>query len=1067
MKQKLLFSTLVALLLPAHIILAQNSNVNEMNLTRDQRVGQNSRNARAIFGSMISMNGFTAGATNDTLYFIFTLNSPDFEYGDSISMTFPAGFTVVGGQDSFALTTEGQAPEYLNLPINSPTIEWGDNDNNYGGIEPTSHYFYVVVNSPVSAAPFITVNWYCDGDLFGPSPPHFTSGTVNVVNLSNSPSDMVIDGSLNTPYYSIPEPHFVPLNLSAEITNNGGNATYPTTASVNSPSASYSSSASLPVPFTGSTSAAATFSPVFNPSVTGSYDFFFSVLDTGDVDTTNNFDTATIIVSDNLYSYTDTALLDGSLSIGAGNTGIIGSLFDIAVDDTLTEVRYFNQAPDATVNVSFVVFEADINGPTSVKLWESDTFNISSPTPQYYSRLVNLPLAAGQRYLIGIREDSTGGARIGSDSERYFPGRNYAFFLGSWFELGSSGFPYALDIEARFAGTSIDLANSGDSDNRYYYTPLSQVSPITLESEVTNIGAAVGFPLKAYANIPLIGYSDSVSLSIPIASGSVQSVNFPSLTPSATGYYEVYYDLPVAGDADPDNNRDTNDFYISDSVMAYTDSQNVTGSLGIGAGFSGVLGMMYEIYSDDTLTSVRYYNNSPDTIAEVSFVIYQANASGPTNTILWESDTFVTSDPIDRYYERDLFLPVQSGEYYFIAVRELNPGSASIGTDPERYQPNTAYTNFFGGWTELGTVSFPFALGIEAVFGVPRLQNCSASFTFVIDSMMLRSVQFTDQSTYSGPGILSYHWNFGDGNMSTQQNPLHLYSADSTYTVCLSISDSGICSDTVCQAITILDSSVIDTCTAAFAYSIDTLNPYMVDFTDMSMYNGTGILSYSWTFGDGNGSALQDPTHIYAGDSLYTVCLAITDGASCSDSVCQDILVVDTTGIDTCIAFFTSMPDSLNAFNIFFTDATVYNGSGTLSYSWDFGDGGLSVQQNPVHLYSNDSTYNVCLSISDGFNCNDTYCDSITINDTNIFIFQTKGIEGLEIYPNPAKEALNIEVNERATLDIFTLSGERIQGNIQLSGSNSISTEKLSTGVYLLRIQSGEAIEIRKITIIK
>ncbi|HBH05143.1 MAG TPA: hypothetical protein DDX92_00890 [Flavobacteriales bacterium] len=1067
MNTKLLLSTLIIILLPVQFIFGQNSNVNEMNLTRDQLAKPNARGSRGIFGSMISMNGFSAGTTNDTLYFIFTLNSPDFEYGDSISMTFPAGFTVVGGQDSFALTTEGQSPEYLNLPINSPTIEWGDNDNNYGGIEPTSHYFYVVVNSPVSAPPFITVSWFCDGDLFGPSLPHFTSGTVNVTNLSNAPSDMEIVGNLNTPYYSIPEPHFVPLNLSAEVSNNGGNIAYPTTALVNSPAASYSSLSNLPVPFTGSTSVTTTFSPAYNPSGTGTYELFFNVIDTGDIDTTNNSDTATLIVSDNLYTYTDSAFLDGSLSIGGGSTGIIGSLFDIVVDDTLTEVRYFNQAPDATVNVSFVVFEADSNGPTGVKLWESDTFNISSPTPQYYSRLVNLPLSAGERYLIGIREDTTGGARVGRDSERYFADRNYAFFLGSWFELGSAGFPFGLDIEARFAGTNIDLANSGGYDYRYYYTPLSQISPITLSSDVTNIGAPIGFPVKSYASIPLVGYADSVSLSIPIASGSVQSVSFPNLTPTTTGHYEIFYDVPVAGDMDLTNNSDTSDLFITDSVMAYTDSLQVTGSLGIGAGSSGVLGMIYEIHSDDTLTSVRFYNVSPDTLAEVSFVIYQANSSGPVNTILWESDTFTTSSPFDRFYERELFFPVVAGEYYFIGVRELNSGSASIGTDPERYQPNSAYTNFFGGWTELGTISFPFALNIDAIFGVPRLQSCSASFTFVIDSMMLRSIQFTDQSAYSGPGVLSYQWDFGDGNISILQNPSHLYGADSTYSVCLTISDSGICTDTVCQFITILDSSVVDTCQAAFAYSIDTLNPYLVNFADMSMYNGTGTLSYNWSFGDGNGSMIQDPAHTYAGDSLYTVCLSISDGGSCADSICQDILIVDTTGIDTCIALFTSMPDSLNAFNIIFTDATVYNGSGVLNYSWDFGDGGFSVQQNPVHMYSNDSTYNVCLSVTDGLNCNDIYCDSITINDTNIFIFQTEEIEGLEIYPNPATEAINIEVKQKAELDIFTLSGERVHRNIQLSGRTTVSTDKLSTGVYLFRIQSGEAIEIRRITIIK
>lgn len=73
---------------------------------------------------------------------------------------------------------------------------------------------------------------------------------------------------------------------------------------------------------------------------------------------------------------------------------------------------------------------------------------------------------------------------------------------------------------------------------------------------------------------------------------------------------------------------------------------------------------------------------------------------------------------------------------------------------------------------------------------------------------------------------------------------------------------------------------------AAFSYSVQNTTYSMTDLS-----TGTG-LSYSWTFGDGNTSTLQNPVHTYATEGPFTVCLAITDANNCTSSTCDSLLVV-------------------------------------------------------------------------------------------------------------------------------------------------------------------------------
>jgi PKD repeat protein len=115
------------------------------------------------------------------------------------------------------------------------------------------------------------------------------------------------------------------------------------------------------------------------------------------------------------------------------------------------------------------------------------------------------------------------------------------------------------------------------------------------------------------------------------------------------------------------------------------------------------------------------------------------------------------------------------------------------------------------------------------------------------------TVNFSDSST----GVItSFAWTFGDGGMSSLQNPSHTYSAAGSYTVALTVTGPGG-SDTS----TLTDYIVVQELPPLANFSGTPLSgvaPLTVNFTDLT----TGVsTSYSWTFGDSGTSSLQNPSH--------------------------------------------------------------------------------------------------------------------------------------------------------------------------------------------------------------
>ena len=262
--------------------------------------------------------------------------------------------------------------------------------------------------------------------------------------------------------------------------------------------------------------------------------------------------------------------------------------------------------------------------------------------------------------------------------------------------------------------------------------------------------------------------------------------------------------------------------------------------------------------------------------------------------------------------------------------------------------------------------------------------DCYAMFRYDNFPNDYLTVLFTDLSMGLNGSIPdTWTWYFGDGTSSDEQNPYHIYDSIGTYNVCLTIT-SGDCESTYCMDVMVYDPG--EYCEAAFAYDIIE-GTITYQFIDISIGYPT---FWQWDFGDGTYSSEQDPIHTFTETGIYDVCLTISSqDSSCFDVYCESIVVNNS---NTCIAQFTYFPDSSQSdYTLQFIDLSYGD---IESWYWDFGDGSYSEEQDPVHTFSEEGYYYVCLTIL-GENCQSVWCEDVYVGDFeecfNFFTYETAG----------------------------------------------------------------------------
>ncbi|MCL6275559.1 PKD domain-containing protein [Muricauda sp. 2012CJ35-5] len=269
-------------------------------------------------------------------------------------------------------------------------------------------------------------------------------------------------------------------------------------------------------------------------------------------------------------------------------------------------------------------------------------------------------------------------------------------------------------------------------------------------------------------------------------------------------------------------------------------------------------------------------------------------------------------------------------------------------------------------------------------------------------------VIFNASGSSDDTGIVSYFWDFKDGTTSDEMNPVTTFNTPDTYEVELTVTDGEGLTDTTTISIIVTDPNGNQPPVAIASATPENGDaPLEVSFIGSSSTDDEAVVGYSWDFKDGGTSTDADPTYIFASSGTYEVELTVTDGEGLTNMTTVTIVVSDS-GNQAPVAVASATPLTGNApLEVSFTGSNSTDDNAIVSYTWDFGDGSSSSEENPVYTYQFAGTFDVVLTVEDAEGLVNTATLTIEVEDND-----PSGITDFEarIAPNPANATANLRI---------------------------------------------------------
>lgn len=205
-------------------------------------------------------------------------------------------------------------------------------------------------------------------------------------------------------------------------------------------------------------------------------------------------------------------------------------------------------------------------------------------------------------------------------------------------------------------------------------------------------------------------------------------------------------------------------------------------------------------------------------------------------------------------------------------------------------------------------------------------------------------VEFSESSQACSASIIEWSWDFGDGAVSSQRQPVHTYTSTGDYLVSLTVKSSKGAIYTVQQTVTVTGNT----------------SPVINLGSDKNLCFGNELVlnaqnpgaSYSWSTGESSQSI-----SVFDGGA-YSVQVSL-NGCVASDTI-------NVTSVPVLWSDFTFQKISgCTPVKYKFTDKSSACESTITDWYWEFGDGSTSTEQSPEHYFATVAQFNVKLTVTD------------------------------------------------------------------------------------------------------
>ncbi len=377
--------------------------------------------------------------------------------------------------------------------------------------------------------------------------------------------------------------------------------------------------------------------------------------------------------------------------------------------------------------------------------------------------------------------------------------------------------------------------------------------------------------------------------------------------------------------------------------------------------------------------SVEYYNTT--------LTAFSINGCRHTSneyvTVYPNPKAAITVMPEEACDPADVLFSATPGGYSYFW--EFGEGSSETGgyNTVHNFVNNTAYDTTY----HIRLITTSFFNCFDTTFARVLVHpSPDASFTASPLSQMYPERTVTLVNTTEDRNW-DYKWYFGDKTISFEKDPLsHNFPEADDYTISLVVRGEH-CSDSTWLTIEILPHPPV----AQFQPVQPGCVPLTIQFENTSSYS----TSFLWEFGDGAISNKPNPEYTYYESGIYRIKLtAFGDGGIDTYSTNNDVYVLPRAFFELAPRYVYVNDKEVHFFNLSDNGAV---------FEWDFGDGTTSDEFNPKHLYSQEGTYDVTLSVWTENNCFDLY-----VMESAVLVQPS----GKLIFPNAFRPESPIEENQ-------------------------------------------------------